>query len=60
MEDMGSIGLIFRVMDFMNYYGLVVDKREKKKKIIKVVEGKEIVLSEVEDGGFIMNTWYRV
>ena len=57
---MGSIGLIFRVMDFMNYYGLVVDKREKKKKIIKVVEGKEIVLSEVEDGGFIMNTWYRV
>ena len=60
MEDNGAVGLLFRVMDFMNYYAFVVDKHHKTKKVIKVLEGKEVVLAQVEDGGFIVNQWYRV
>ncbi len=44
MNDNGALGLLFRVMDFMNYYAFVVDKTQKKKKLIKVLEGKEVVL----------------
>jgi hypothetical protein len=60
MNDNGALGLLFRVMDFMNYYAFVVDKHKKVKKIIKVLEGKETILGQIEDGGFIVNQWYRV
>ena len=39
MNDNGALGLLFRVMDLMNYYAFVVDKTHKVKKIVKVMEG---------------------
>lgn len=55
MNDNGALGLLFRVMDLMNYYAFVVDREHKVKKVVKVLEGQETVLALVEDGGFIVN-----
>jgi len=58
--DKGTWGVIFRSMDFMNYYAFIADKKEKLKKVIRVENGKETLVAESKDGGYLENVWYRI
>ena len=58
LKDSGSFGILFRVTDPFNYYALILDSVKKQKRLIKVINGKEKIIKEIDDGGFIVHQWY--
>ena len=60
LRDQGTFGLLFRATDYFNYYALVFDFKKKMKKFICVINGKEKVIEQKEDGGYVIGQWIRV
>ena len=60
LKDRGQFGVLFRVVDQFNYYSLILDSDKQQKRFIKMINGKEQILSTKEDGGYLINQWYRI
>jgi hypothetical protein len=56
----GVAGVLFRVKNSFNYYAFVIDKSKGTKSIIKMVNGNQISLLTINDGGIVLNDWHRV
>ena len=60
MRTDGITGIAFRVRDAFNYYAFEMSKKEKFKRIRRVMDGISHTICEKKDGGFIENEWIRV
>ena len=56
----GVAGLAFRIRDAFNYYAFLIDKMRGIKALVKVQNGKEIIIKSISDGGILLNDWHKV
>lgn len=61
LRDSGIVGIVFRFKDPFNYYIFEMKQQGHGfKRIRQVIKGESKTLSEIQDGGYLQNIWYKI
>lgn len=58
-QDDDAMGIMFRYLNNKNYYRFAMNRQQKYRKLVKIVDGKYTVLAE-DFVPYVQNQWYQV